>query len=268
MAITQMKRALWMMKELIESSPIGLSREELNRKWSVSTFNDKREEKINERTFYRLRDDLQEIFQIDILCSKDGNKRYYVEHTEYSDFIGMFCRLVADNSKNSIAIKDLMLNVMNGMAISDEERNMIDGMAFRLNRVGFECGERLIAAARNGDIKGADHAQWANIKYHLFIWLDETCLRTKSTIGVALFPHKDKNRGEIRLYIVNEAQDAVQHARIMEKLDLHPGEKRVDDYWWFAPKDESLHLLTYTTYPDETTLRTNIEILLSRLNAF
>lgn len=263
-----MKRALWMMKELIESSPKGLTREELNRKWSVSTFNEKGEETINERTFYRLRDDLQEIFQIDILCSKDGNKRYYIEHTEYSDFIGMFCRLVTDNSKNSIAIKDLMLNVMNGMAVTDEERDMIDGMAFRLNRVGYECGEQLIAAARNGEIKGADHAQWANMKYHLFIWLDETYLRTKSTIGVGIYPRKGKNRGEIRLYVVNETQDQDQYARMMETLDLYPGEKREEGYWWFAPKDDSLHLLSYTTYPDVSTLRSNIEILLSRLNAF
>lgn len=266
MAITQMKRALWMMNELINSSPRGLTREELNRKWAVSHLNDKGEETINERTFYRLRNDLQEIFEINIDCSTDGNKRYSVDQTEYSVFLGMLCRLVTDNSQHTIGIKDLLTQVMKNIDISDEEREMIDKMAFRLNRVGFECGEQLIASSRNGEIKGADHAQWANIKYHLFIWHDETYLHTKSTIGVALFPHKGKNRGEIRLYVVNETQDATEHARMIESLELLPGEKREDDYWWFAPKDESLYLIPYTTYPDIPALRTKIETLLSRLS--
>lgn len=263
-----MKRALWMMNELIKSSPMGISREELNRKWSVSSFNDKEEEEINKRTFHRLIADLQEIFQIEIAHSQDGNNRYLVEQTQYSEFLGMLCNLVMNNSRHTIGIKDLLLQVMNNNDISDENREMIDDMSFRLNRIGYECGERLISAARNGEINGADHAQWANIKYHLFIWNDENYLRTKSTVGIAIFPHKDKNRGEIRLYIVNESQDASLHALMMETLDLNPGEKRADDFWWFAPKDESLHLLSYTTYPDHSTLQSKIETLLSRLNTF
>lgn len=171
-----------------------------------------------------------------------------------------------DISKQTIGLKDLMLEVMNENDISDENREIIDDMAFRLNRVGYECGERLISAAINGEIKGADNAQWADIKYHLFIWQDETYQRTQSTVGIAIFPHKAKNRGEIRLYIVNESQDTTQHDLMMETLGLHPGEKKADNYWWFAPKDESLHLLSYTTYPDYTALQTKIETLLSRLN--
>lgn len=43
------------MNELISASPVGITREELSRKWMASRFNDKKEPELPERTFFRLR---------------------------------------------------------------------------------------------------------------------------------------------------------------------------------------------------------------------
>lgn len=55
MASNHLKRSLWMMNELISASPVGITREELSRKWMASRFNDKKEPELPERTFFRLR---------------------------------------------------------------------------------------------------------------------------------------------------------------------------------------------------------------------
>ncbi|MDE7421067.1 MAG: hypothetical protein K2N35_12750 [Muribaculaceae bacterium] len=269
MAITQMKRALWMLSELIESSPRGLTREELDRKWAVSTFNDKGEKKINKRTFYRLRDDLQEIFQIDIICSKDGNNRYYIEQTEYSVFLGMLCQLVTDNSKRNLSLKDLMLQVLNGVEITEDEKCMLDDISFKISKEAYECGKWLIKEAEEGRIKGADKGQWSeHRKYHLCIWLEEEYQRLKSWVGVNLNRKAADGRGEIRFYIVCESQDETLHTRLMKELSLFHGEKREGDYWWFAPKDDALHVMSYVSMPDRNAIRTRVETLLSCLNQF
>ena len=269
MAITQMKRALWMLSELIESSPKGLTREELDRKWAVSTFNDKGEKKINKRTFYRLRDDLQEIFQIDIICSKDGNNRYYIEQTEYSVFLGMLCQLVTDNSKRNLSLKDLMLQVLNGVEITEDEKRMLDDISFKIGKEAYECGKWLIKEAEEGRIKGADKGQWSeHRKYHLCIWLEEEYQRLKSWVGVNINRKAADGRGKIRFYIVCESQDETLHTRLMKELSLFHGEKREGDYWWFAPKDDALHVMSYVSMPDRNAIRTRVETLLSSLNQF
>lgn len=267
MAITQLKRALWVMNELINAESHGISREELSRKWQYSKFNDSHEDGIAERTFFRLRKDLQEIFEVEIVCSKDGNKRYSVAQTEYSIFLGMLCRMVTDNSSRTTSIQDLMLHVLNGMDITPEEKGMINDIAFRINKSSFEIGEQLIQAALNSEIIGADNAQWsAYEKYRVCIWLNETYNQIFTWVGVVFSPREYGNEGVVRIFIVNETQDKRLHSRLIKALDLDQGEKGKGDYWWFAPCDNNLHQMRYVTQPNFTAIKERVEFLLSKLN--
>ena len=75
MSLTQLKRALWVMNELVGAGNIRISSEVLCEKWRKSTINDRGEEgPLTERTFYRLRRDLESLFNVEILCSGDKEK--------------------------------------------------------------------------------------------------------------------------------------------------------------------------------------------------
>ncbi|MDE6072273.1 MAG: hypothetical protein K2G53_06945 [Muribaculaceae bacterium] len=269
MALTQLKRALWVMNELVAAKSHGISRDELNAKWKSSNFNDKKDTEIAERTFFRLINDLKEIFEVEIVCSKDGNQRYSVIQNGYSMALGMLCSLVTDNSSRSASIQDLMLHVLNGMDITPEEKEMINDIAFRINKSSFECGERLINAARHKEIKGADNAQWSSFeKYRVCIWFNETFERISTWVGVVFSPRENGNEGLVRIYIVNETQDTEFHSRLIKELDLEPGVKGKGDYWWFALRDKTMHQMTYVTGPNYSAIKNRVESLLSKLNAF
>lgn len=78
MAANQLKQSLWFMREILQSSPYGITREELCSKWAISSMNDYPCEEISERTFHRIRRLLEDAFQVSIECSRDGSNRYRV----------------------------------------------------------------------------------------------------------------------------------------------------------------------------------------------
>ncbi|MDE6552294.1 MAG: hypothetical protein K2K98_04955 [Muribaculaceae bacterium] len=259
-----------MMNELISASPVGITREELSRKWITSRFNDKKEPELPERTFFRLRKLLEDLFEVEIISRAVGGVNYYsVEQTDYSVFLGMLCGLVSDNSKRNLSLKDLMLQVLNDVEITEEEKRMLDDISFKIGKEAYECGRWLINEAEEGRIEGADRGQWAeHRKYHLCIWLEEEYQRLKSWVGVHINRKASDGRVEVRFYVVCESQDEDLHALLMEKLHLLPGEKREGDYWWFAPKDEALRQMKYVSVPDRHALQARVETLLSGLNQF
>ena len=268
MALTQLKRALWVINELVGAGSVGISSKELCEKWEKSTINDRREEgPLTERTFYRLRRDLESLFNVEILCSGNKEKRYYVEQTEYSVFIGMFSKLVIGNAKYGSNLQQLFFQVMNDMEISAEDKATIEQIAHKLGRVAYETLGQLITDANTGKISYTDHAQWGEIKYHTHFWLEETYQRTLSWVGVSIDRKGKNGQGVVRFYIGNESDDTEFHTLLMREFDLLPPEKIDGHYWWFAPRDESAHSMIYTSQPEIDAIRLRIENLSRQLNA-
>ena len=77
----QLKRAIWAMNEIIQASTRGITREELSNKWANSTSNDWTDKEIPERTFYRIRNMLQSVFDVDIECEFEED--YSCSYDEY-----------------------------------------------------------------------------------------------------------------------------------------------------------------------------------------
>lgn len=268
MALTQLKRALWLMNELVEAGTSGISNEDLCKKWIKSEINDRKESgSLTERTFYRLRRDLESLFNVDILCTKDSEKRYYIEQPEYSVFLGMFSKLVTNNAQDGSNLQQLFLQVMSGMEISARDKETIENIAFKLGRVAYETLNHLIANANAGKINGVDRAQWGEIKYHTHFWLEETYQRTLSWVGVAIDKKDGDGNGVVKFYIGNESDDIEFHTRLMRELDLLPPEKIDGHYWWFAPRDESTHSMIYTSHPEIDAIRLRVETLSRQLNS-
>lgn len=268
MSLTQLKRALWVMNELVGAGHTGISSEELCEKWEKSEINDRRESgPLTERTFYRLRRDLESLFNTDIRCSGGSGKRYYVDQIEYSLFLGMFSKLVTDNAQYGSNLQQLYSQVMSGKEISAEDKATIENVAFKLGRVAYETLGLLITEANSERIENIDRAQWGEIKYHTHFWLEDTFQRILSWVGVAIDRTGRDGYGIVRFYIGNESDDSEFHSLLMREFDLLPPEKIDGHYWWFAPRDESIHLMKYASQPDIDAIRLRIETLSQRLNS-
>lgn len=73
-------RYIWLV-DLIFSSE-GITREEINRRWSRSSLNYNNEYEIPERTFHRHKDAIKELFDIDIVCDRSAGKVYKIANSE------------------------------------------------------------------------------------------------------------------------------------------------------------------------------------------
>ena len=63
------------MNEILAASPVGITRSEISDKWANSIKNDQNETEISERTFHRIKKDLMELFECEIICNP-ATKRY------------------------------------------------------------------------------------------------------------------------------------------------------------------------------------------------
>ncbi len=59
-------RYFWLMDVIYRSG--GISREDINRKWSYSCLNERGEDELPERTFHRYRKAVERLFDVNIIC--------------------------------------------------------------------------------------------------------------------------------------------------------------------------------------------------------
>lgn len=76
---------------LIDTIASGhLTREDINRRWAHCRYNDTHESTFPERKFHRYKEDIQEIFDIEILCARNRGNYYYINNKD--DISGGFTR--------------------------------------------------------------------------------------------------------------------------------------------------------------------------------
>lgn len=76
---TLFNRYIWL-TDLIYSAG-RITREEVDRRWERASINDMHESHIPERTFHRWRQEIEQLFHINIVCDKPTNS-YYIENAE------------------------------------------------------------------------------------------------------------------------------------------------------------------------------------------
>ena len=70
------RRYFWLVDLIYRND--GITRDEINRCWSQSRLNDNKENEIPERTFHRHKVAIKELFDIDIVCDRHGEKTYRI----------------------------------------------------------------------------------------------------------------------------------------------------------------------------------------------
>lgn len=264
----QLKRAIWAMNEILQASPRGISREELGRKWYYSAMNDSKEPGIPERTFYRIRNLLQSVFDVEIECVNSGAERLY---RVSSDCLGPGCdslmslmlsKKESEKKARPSYMLDILSLIMAGKEIPQDDMSAIKAIAYKLNRVPYESGKQLIDSTKAGELNGADSAEWdENYRGYVCVWNDADYLRTDLWLSIGIYDD------HVLFYVVTSVQDSEYRDKVSEMLRVDNGGMYKSGYWWYEPSDKSLFRLDFRTFPDMAEVKRRAGILISRLAA-
>lgn len=267
MSVSQLKRILWAMNEILSASTHGISREELSDRWANSSMNDNKEEGIPERTFHRIRRSLESVFGVAIECIKGAEPRYRLaprdlEPGNNSLFNLMLNKALSDKDEKSTKLHDIFNLIMSGKNISRDDMGTVQSIARKLRRVPFEYGLQLIESANNGEVAGADSAEWdAGYKRYVCIWKESDYNRTGFWLSIGI----DYDR--VLFYIVTDVQDAAYREKVSQLMGLDNGEQHMYEYWWYEPADKSLFQLDFQTFPDMEEVKRRAEMLIAKIAA-
>lgn len=253
------------MREILQSGARGISREELCTKWAISAMNDYPGVEISERTFHRLRRLLEDAFQVNIECSKDGNQRYRLSSEDLTPGRPSLLDLVLMRAKEEFdttsSLNQIVSLLTAGNKLMPEDETALNGLATQLHRIPYDYGQRLISAVENGVIKHADSAEWdIDYKYYISIWDEETFQRTRQWLSVGICPDG------IYFYVVSDEQDYESRERRAAQVGADEGVRYRRGYWWHEMKAPELFCMPYVAVPDYGEIISRCELILSLLN--
>ena len=100
------QRLIWLVDTIYSAGHI--TREEIDRRWISSRYNDDKEDEYGERNFHRHRETISEIFGIDIVCNRT-TKEYSIEGLDAANGKGIRAWLM-----NTFAINNVV-NLTGGL---------------------------------------------------------------------------------------------------------------------------------------------------------
>ncbi len=77
------KRYVWLLNLIYRND--GITRQEINRQWSLSHLNGGKENELPERTFHRHKMAIKDLFEIEIVCDRHGDKTYHISNRDEID---------------------------------------------------------------------------------------------------------------------------------------------------------------------------------------
>ena len=208
MAAHQVNVYFWLIDTIASGN---LTREDINRRWAHCRYNDNHEEEFPERKFHRYKEEIQEIFDVDIRCSKSRGNVYYIENKD--DISG--------------GTRQWFLNAMAVHSMMDQAKDITDCVLYEDIPEGTQYLSLIVDAIR--------HRTQLQLTYHSFnrqeqyeLTLSPYCLKVfKQRWYVAGCPSTHPN--ETRIY----ALDRVQTMRPTDQNFIYP--KKFDAKTFFAP---------------------------------
>lgn len=265
MMVPKFKRLLWALNEFRNASPRGITVKQLSDKWSISTMNEEKEEGIPLRTFFRIRNSVQEAFGIEIECIKGVEPRYRISNQDLEPGNNNLMDLFFNKSKNddsqkSNSIREIIGMLMLGKDISPDDMQMIEQIKNTLNKIPYQYCRQLHKLGKEGKIAGADCCAWDEdyCKY-VCVWNKETYESTTFWISVGFY------NNAIYFYLVSNSQDEIYREELSKYLKIEDGEQYRQDYWWYKPQDHSLFQYNFQTFPKMEEVIHRIELLLSKI---
>ena len=212
MSVVQYKKYFWLVDTIRSAGKI--SKEQIDRKWSSSRYNDNHETYLPESSFYRIRRDIEELFDIEILCDRTSGQ-YYIDDSDL-------------NSRT----KQWLLSQFAMSQSLDASRELRDSIIYESIPEGTQYLTTIVTAIGESRILLCTHKRFEADEPHTF-YLSPLCLKVFKQRWYVLGNCTELD-GTIdpknpKMYSL----DRVQSLELMEKTFKRP--KNFDAREYFAP---------------------------------
>lgn len=264
MSIPSLKRLLWVMNEILAASSFGITRNEISDKWANSIKNDQNETEISERTFHRIKNDLMELFECEIICNPT-TKRYSAQipddfgSDEQLTLLGILL-MKEKKSRKDTTINEILQMLTVGNDIPNDDMRAARDLSSALSRLPQQYASQFFEVANRKEIKGVDESEpdeyYAN---YVCVWNDKNFKDTRMWLSVGFY------EDEIYFYVVTDEKNAAERQRKAIEVDLDEGIRYRVGYYWHEPSEKSLFSMAFDGKPDIEDVKKRVELLLSRI---
>ena len=252
------------MNEILAASSFGITRNEISDKWANSIKNDQNETEISERTFHRIKNDLMELFECEIICNPT-TKRYSVQipddfgSDEQLTLLGILL-MKEKKSRKDTTINEILQMLTVGNDIHNDDMRAARDLSSALSRLPQLYSSQFLEIAGHGGIKGADRVEkdeyYCN---YICVWNDTDFKDTRMWLSVGFY------EDEIYFYVVTDEKNAAERQRKAIEVDLDEGIRYRGGYYWHEPSEKSLFSMAFDGKPDIEDVKKRVELLLSRI---
>lgn len=264
MSIPSLKRLLWVMNEILAASSFGITRNEISDKWANSIKNDQNETEISERTFHRIKNDLMELFECEIICNPT-TKRYSVQipddfgSDEQLTLLGILL-MKEKKSRKDTTINEILQMLTVGNDIPNDDMRAARDLSSASSRLPQLYSSQFLELANRGGINGANQSEkdeyYCN---YVCVWNDKDFKNTRLWLSIGFYEN------EVDFYVVTDEDNPEERQRNAFDIGLEEGIRYRGGYYWHKPSDKNLFSLSFDNKPNMEEVRKRAEILLSRI---
>lgn len=264
MSIASLKRLLWVMNEILAASSFGITRNEISDKWANSIKNDQKETEISERTFHRIKNDLMELFECEIICNPT-TKRYSAQipddfgSDEQLTLLGILL-MKEKKSRKDTTINEILQMLTVGNDIPNDDMRAARDLSSALRRLPQLYSSQFLELANRGGINGANQSEkdeyYCN---YVCVWNDKDFKNTRLWLSIGFYEN------EVDFYVVTDEDNPEERQRNAFDIGLKDGVRYRGGYYWHKPSDNNLFSLSFDNKPNMEEVRKRAEILLSRI---
>lgn len=264
MSIPSLKRLLWVMNEILAASSFGITRNEISDKWANSIKNGQNEAEISERTFHRIKNDLMELFECEIICNPT-TKRYSVQipddfgSDEQLTLLGILL-MKEKKSRKDTTINEILQMLTVGNDIPNDDMRAARDLSSALSRLPQQYASQFFELANRGGINGANQSEkdeyYCN---YVCVWNDKDFKNTRLWLSIGFYEN------EVDFYVVTDEDNPEERQRNAFDIGLKDGVRYRGGYYWHKPSDNNLFSLSFDNKPNMEEVRKRAEILLSRI---
>lgn len=259
MNIPIIRRLLWVMNEIIDSTPSGgITRQRLSDKWEDSCKNDRPGNPIPERTFYRIRNGIKELFGCELICNPITKKyTLQLDDESFQDGESPLLKILM-HSAGSASINEILQMLVAGNEIPANDMRAARDLSVAVSRLPQKYAESFLQEA--SEIEGADRTEedeyYSN---YVCVWNEAVYRRTSQWLSIGFYSD------EVCFYVVTHEPDPMERKRKAKEAKVAEGIRYRGGYYWHEPHDNDLFTMPFETKPDMTKVKKRVELLLERL---
>ena len=259
MNIPIIRRLLWVMNEIVDSTPNGgITRRDLSNKWKKSCKNDKPGSPIPERTFYRIIDGIKELFGCELICNPT-TKKYTVQLDDesFQDCESPLLKILMHNA-GTASINEILQMLVAGNEVPANDMRAARDLSVAVSRLPQKYAESFLKVA--ADIEGSDCAEEDEYyRNYVCVWNEAVYRRTSQWLSIGFYDD------EVCFYVVTHESDPAERERKAKEAKVAEGIRYRGGYYWHEPIDKELFTMSFETKPDMTKVKKRVELLLQSL---